>query len=550
VRELEHAPYSSELTTVSTLRRGDMAVAGTESGYYRLASGPGEPHQRRLDLAPAARSHGQRTSLLHFALVTDLHVLDPGSPGRFEFVERLHGPEALHLLLPSYRPHEFLQVHAVEAMVRTVGSITESPLTGASVDFALLTGDITDNVQRDELQQALSLLAGGTVAPYPSGSSDWGVISDGWDDACYWHPGELDDVYKQRWGFPRWAGLLESASRPFHSGGLSLPWLSCYGNHDGLVLGGAIPTPAYERIVAGSEKPTRFPAGFDPLYHLNLFIAQPELFLAGPSTAIAANPARRSYTRHEFVQAHLGTAGEPAGHGFTARNASAGTTYYAADRDPHLRLIVLDTVNLAGDYQGSIGARQFAWLEERLIEVHSRYRDVHGDGITTGNQDRLVVVCSHHGLPALINDRRDPERENDLPRILGPQVEALLHRFPNVILWVNGHIHRNVVHPRPDSEGRGAGFWEVTTASLIDWPCQGRLVEIVANGDGTLSIVCTMVDHAAPPDPREASGVWRLAALHRELAANDPHAGIKSGRSGRPEDRNVELVLPAPFPIS
>jgi hypothetical protein len=89
----------------------------------------------------------------------------------------------------------------------------------------------------------------------------------------------------------------------------------------------------------------------------------------------------------------------------------------------------------------------------------------------------------------------------------------------------------------------------VTTSSLIEWPCQGRTVEIVANRDGTLSVVCTMIDHAGPPDPAGIDGVLRLASIHRELAANDPHCGVASRQSGNAADRNVELVIPAPFPL-
>jgi hypothetical protein len=90
----------------------------------------------------------------------------------------------------------------------------------------------------------------------------------------------------------------------------------------------------------------------------------------------------------------------------------------------------------------------------------------------------------------------------------------------------------------------------VTTSSLFDWPCQGRLVELVSGENDTLSILCTMVDYAAPADPDEATGLARLASIHRELAANDPHAGIASGRQGEPSDRNVELLLPAPFRLT
>jgi hypothetical protein len=38
--------------------------------------------------------------------------------------------------------------------------------------------------------------------------------------------------------------------------------------------------------------------------------------------------------------------------------------------------------------------------------------------------------------------------------------------------------------------------------------------------------------------------------MHRELAGNEPWRGFATQRSGGPEDRNVELRLPAPFPLA
>jgi metallophosphoesterase (TIGR03767 family) len=527
---------------------------------------------RRLDLARDDTAPAHRESLLNFAYFTDLHILDPESPGRYEFVERLHGLEALHLFLPAYRPQEFLQPHAVDAMIRAINSIADSPVTGAPVQFLLSTGDQTDNAQLNELQQVIRLMEGGTVAlaePVTKGEAPGeltyeGVASDGWGDPSYWHPSDYADDYKLGFGFPTYPGLLEEACRPFQAQGIKLPWLACRGNHDGLVLGTARSNPAYERIVTGSEKARSLPPGFDPVQHVDLFISRPEAFLAGPTRTVRADPTRRSYSPHEFVQAfaravrvprrRLGwPSGCPCGHGFTSQNRLDGTAYYVDDRYPRVRIIVLDTVNMSGHYQGSIGAAQFGWLERRLAEGHSRYWDAGGSLVESGNEDRLVLVCSHHGLSTLINDLAVPgehhEMVTDLPRVLGLEIESLLHRFPNVILWVNGHTHRNAVRPRPDPQGRSNGLWEVTTSSLIDWPCQARMVEIVSNGDGTLSVFCTMVDHTAPPDPHSADALLRLASIHRELAANDPHAGIASGRRGELSDRNVELVMPAPFPL-
>jgi metallophosphoesterase (TIGR03767 family) len=492
----------------------------------------------------------QRASLAHFATITDVHVLDTASPGRFEFAQRLYGHHAPHILAPVYRPHECLQLHACEAMIRTINSLPGSPLSGEPVGFVFCGGDLTDNVQLNELRLVMQLLEGGShLHPWGGGADDEGVEADSWEDAGYWHPSSAGDEYKLRWGFPSYPGLLAEAFGGIDAEGLARPWISCRGNHDALPVGTALPTPAYERIVTGSEKPRRFAEGFNPIAHFGSFISQPELFLAGPTARVRPDPDRRAFSRQEFVRAHLDAGGVPSGHGFSQASLASGTAYYVDDRHLRLRVIVLDTVNAGGNFPGSMGARQVAWLEERLIEVHARYLDANGGEVRTGNDNRLVIIASHHGIGSLTNGLADPDRDDDLPRVLGPEVEALVHRFPNVILWVNGHTHYNTVRPRTDPMGRGGGFWEVTTASLIDWPCQARLVEVVDNRDGTLSIVCTMIDHAAPADPRAAEGLWRLAAIHRELAANDPHGGEPAGTAGQPADRNVELIIPAPFEL-
>jgi hypothetical protein len=112
------------------------------------------------------------------------------------------------------------------------------------------------------------------------------------------------------------------------------------------------------------------------------------------------------------------------------------------------------------------------------------------------------------------------------------------------VLWVNGHTHRNSVTAHA-SASRG-GFWEVTTASHIDWPQQVRSLEIADNRDGTLSIFGTMIDSAAPAGWNGSlDGTLALASLSRELAANDPQVDVEEHR-GNASDRNVELLLPVP----
>lgn len=540
------------LTLARTFGRGDLVRQGDERSYYRLAYGPGEPRVRRLELAPDELVPSRRQSLLHFAHLTDLHTVDPQSPGRYEFVERFYdGQVAYLLIMPAQRPHEMLNLHAAEAMIRTINDLDASPETGAPIQFLMSTGDNIDSMQANELQMFIDLMKGMVVTCNSGGPTYEGVQSLDWDDPYYWHPDPYPDHWKARFGFPEYPGLIEEAIRPFQAQGLRLPWLSCYGNHDALVLGAGIPNPVFEEWLTGPRKVTLLPPEFHPMEHLDGFIPHPESYLVGPTRSVTHDPARCTARRRDYVVAHVESAGEPRGHGFNPDNVTQNTAYYVYDPSPHVRMIVLDTTDPRGHYRGSIGVAQLRWLEERLIEVHSRSFDPTGRLVTTGNDDRLVILCSHDPLATLANPLTTifniDGDAGDLPRVLGPELESLLHRFPNVILWVNGHIHRNLIRPRPDPTGRTHGFWEVTTASIIDWPSQARLIEIASNGNGTLSIFGTMIDHAAPADPRSADGIDRLAAIHREIASNDPHSSIERGFHGAVTDRNVELMIPAPF---
>ncbi len=126
---------------------------------------------------------------------------------------------------------------------------------------------------------------------------------------------------------------------------------------------------------------------------------------------------------------------------------------------------------------------------------------------TPGHDDRLVVIFSHHGVESLVHPRTRHAGPDGQPLLGGAEVLALLHRYPNVILWLNGHTHLNAVRPRRDPRDPARGFWEVTTSSIVDWPCQARFVEIV-EAAGQLSVFCTMIDHDSPIGPESlAAGV-------------------------------------------
>ncbi len=538
-------PVAVGTTLDSTIVRGG-AVNG--QGYVRLASGPGEPHVVRDDLGtkPVAGRQGRRTPLLSFVHLTDIHVIDAQSPARVEFLDRYDDdPDTRTIFSAAYRPQEFLTPQISDSIVSAVERVGAGPVSRRRFDFALCTGDNTDNAQLNELRWSIDVLDGTPFTPNSGSTEQFEGVHDGDPmsyDVHYWHPegtpeGKVDDNPRRLHGFPVVMGLLDAATRPFSPIGLSIPWYSCYGNHDGLVQGNFPQSFQLTQAAEGPLKIVGLPAGVSPDdLRRGLTGADPtilEALVTAPVREVTADPQRKVITRTESVMEHFTTGGTPLGHGFTTENVAEGTAYYAFDPSPLVRAIVLDSVNPNGESSGSLDQTQFGWLRARLEEVSGAGRD------------RLVVVFSHHTIASMTN--RLVFVDDPQPRVLGPQVRDLLLEFPNVVLMVDGHTHVNRVtsYTRPD----GGGFWEVNTASHVDWPTQARLVELLDNADGTLSIFGTLIDADAPLQYGGSLGSSKaLASLARELAANDPQVRTDDKR-GRIEDRNVELLVKAPFAL-
>ena len=502
------------------LAAGAVKRVGPRSPYRAVAALPGEPQLLRADLVGTARAagfHAHGRPLACLAHVTDLHVADVQSPARFEFLNREFRDPRVRLLVPLQRPQEALNPHAVAALVGTLNRLEVGP-AGGRLELVAMTGDAIDNAQWNELTTFLALFAGGTVNPDSGGPGYEGVQAPGWPDDIFWKPdGPASDRFRTGFGYPHLPGLLERALRPFPAPGLRLPWLGCQGNHELLSQGVGMVTAELAAALVGGHKPVRLPDGFDLDGVHETYVSRPEALMAGSLLPVTPDPARRPFSLGEFVRANQG-------HGFGEPNEREVTAYFAHDT-PAVRYLVLATASPAGGADGRLDAVQFGWLESRLGEA----------------RDRLVVILSHHGLDSLTN-KREPCVE---PAIL----LDLLLRHPNVVLWLNGHIHANRITPRADPRGDGGGFWEVTTSALVDWPCQGRVVELVDGGDGLLGIACTMLDHDGLLEPGGAESGLELAGLHRELAGNLAWSGLAGDRSGTAQVRNVILLLPAPVPL-
>ena len=541
------------LTTDRRLGPGAVLRHGSAAPYRAVAIIEGEAHLLRDDFGTAAPEHGwqpRRRPLLCLVHVTDLQLADVQSPTRFEFLNRGFADPRYAGIVPVQRPQEALAVHAVDTTVRTLNGL-RGPLTGGAPQLAVTTGDAIDNAQWNEMQAFLALLDGGLVVPDSGGRTYEGVQSLDWPDDIFWKPDGVGpdgpDFFRHAFGFPHHPGLLARALRDFYTAGLRIPWLGCFGNHEALNQGVGVATADIAAARVGDRKPLRLPAGFDHDRALHMFTERPEAFMAGPPRAITADPARQVITRREFVEAHFRPGSRPFGHGFSEQNRLDGTAYYVHDT-PAARLVALDTNCLAGGADGCLDRDQARWLEDRLAEVHSCYRGPDGRAVRTGHDDRLVILFSHHGIDTLTNTRTDHDGPGGVPLLGTGEIAAQLHRFPNVVLWLNGHTHTNAVRARPDPANPAQGFWEVTTCAIADWPCQTRLVELIDAG-GYLSIVCTMVDHGAPLAPRSLETGDDLASLHRELALNVPFGGPESALPGTAADRNVELRIRPPFPL-
>ena len=470
-------------------------------GWRPLVLRAGEPHLVRDGLAAAqAGRKARREPLLALAQLSDVHILDAQSPMRFESQEGISSS--------AYRPQEILTAHIAEAMVRELSAIGAGPVTGLPLEFALQTGDNSDNSQYNEIRWNIDILDGGkTITPDSGDLSRYEGVMDnepGYYDVNFWHPhgtpaGETKDNPRKLFGFPVVPGLLDKARQPFEGQGIGMPWLAAMGNHDELVQGNFKHSDALNAKATGSVKGVA----------------------VGGTRTVTADPDRRLLSRSELVEEHFTTTGLPMGHGFTEENLTNGTAYYTYDHGL-VRFIIMDTVNENGGSNGSFDQTQFDWLVEQLDAA----------------SDMLVVVASHH-TSWTMNNTQGPVGT----RILGDQVVEAFLAHENVVAWLNGHTHDNtiVAHPRDG----GGGFWEINTASHIDWPQQSRLVELADNKDGTLSIFTTMVDHGAPLKPGTLGSTMKLAALGRLLAANDWQERDEN-RRGKKSARNTELLVPAP----
>jgi hypothetical protein len=146
----------------------------------------------------------------------------------------------------------------------------------------------------------------------------------------------------------------------------------------------------------------------------------------------------------------------------------------------------------------------------------------------------------------LNNDSVDP-LVGGTRRVKWEEINQLFLRYPNIVLWINGHTHYNYIRPHPAKKSISKGYWEVNTASHIDYPQQSRVFEIDSDKK-YLSIYTTLIDHDSKARSKECSCYTNsdMASISRELAVNNIFVNPLD-RLGQLNDRNTQLLIENPL---
>ncbi len=450
-------------------------VAKYESlGFGKYQLGPGMDEGKRLDIMPAGYNVAgvsQAASLLNFFAISDIHITDKESPAQV-LVAGYHGGNS-----SAYSAVILYTTHVLDAAVQTINALHRS----TPFDFGLSLGDAVNNCESVELRWYLDVLDGNVIVPSTGA-----------------HLGSNLDY-----------------QAPYQAAGLdkSIPWFQVFGNHDHFWSGAFPITEALRKVFEGGILLNLDLAAVPPYSSHGTYVGvidgrtpYGDVIGAGPEADYPVPPrvvpdrARRPLSRTEWISEFFKTSTAPAGHGFAQANLDTGLACYAFEPKPTLPLevLVLDNTGNDDSLSGAV-----AYLDQ------ARYDWLVGELDRGQAEGKLMIIAAHApiGLGASGWDPASPISEDALI--------TKLHTYPNLVMWMAGHLHANTIKalPSQDPARPELGFWMVETASLRDYPQQFRTFEIVQNSDGTLSIVVTNVDPAVREGtPAARSRSYAIAA--------------------------------------
>lgn len=436
------------------------------NGFGQWADGAGVPVSVRDDIAGGATPSGEGTQLLSFAAISDIHITDEESP-----VQVI----ALGYLSPfpsAYSPVSMYSTQVLNAAVHTINTINKEN----KLDLVLSLGDAANNNQYNELRWFIDVLDGKTIDPTSGGNA-------GKENLDY--------------------------QKTFTAEGLDMPWYQTIGNHDQFFTGVFAVDENISRMYRGDTVANMrldVTVTGDPSltgYYMGVFngsdqngaiigIGKASEFASAPKVVADANrhAIAENGTRIGFMQEFLNSSSLPFGHGYTEEMIADDFASYSFDPVEGVRIIMLDDTTVEGSTigdiwahgRGSLDEERFAWLKAELQKGQE--------------EDVLMIIGAH--IPIVTMEEGAPSGWSLTSEVSENELITELQKYPNLLMWVAGHNHRNTIAavPSPDPAHPEYGFWVVETASLRDFPQEFRTFEIIRYSDELVGIktVCVDVD--------------------------------------------------------
>jgi metallophosphoesterase (TIGR03768 family) len=496
-----------------------------EFGYGEWTYGSGLPVVQRSDLMAAGYKKPADPApkrLMRFFSFSDIHITDKEAPNQLIAFQQTEPAATSNTSI--YSPVMLYTTHVLDAAVQSVNDLHSRD----AFDFGILLGDACNSTALNEIRWYIDVFDGKVIVP----SS----------------------------GEHRGADTIDF-QMPYQAAGLdkAIPWYQTLGNHDHLMIG-SFPVDAEpsaglrqsytsDRVwaIGDALKPNlaSFPALFDyrnfkqqPTYYpgvidgaspygaiIHAGRADDPAFKDGPPR-IAPDPGRRSLTRAEWFAEFFDTTTSPKGHGFNLVDKAAGDGFgcysFLPKADIPLKVIVLDDTRANDDGSfdihghGYLDAKRWQWLKDELAR---------------GQADNQLMIVANHvpiGVAPVGSEMEWWLGDKTMKPGVGNAVDLAglvetLQASPNLLMWISGHRHVNVVKafPSADPAHPERGFWQVETSSLRDFPQQFRTFEISLNSDFTVSIETINVDVAVTEGtPAAQSRKYAIAA--QQIVGNDP----------------------------
>jgi metallophosphoesterase (TIGR03768 family) len=438
-------------------------------GYSSWQWGPSNNPGQQLTNMPAGYPGATNAAkLLTFFCFSDIHITDKESPSQ-SIITSYQSETGDSGNSSCYSPVMLRTTQVLDAAVKTANDLNRL----MSFDFGMSLGDDCNSSQYNELRWFIDVMDGKYITP-SSGTNAGATTID--------------------------------YQKPFQAVGLdtSIPWYAVLGNHDHFWTGALLETDYLRQshtnnviLLLGSMTDGGVNArkefmgtidGSTPYGNI-IGVGLVTNFIVGGVTnapTIVPDPNRYSLTTSNWMREFFTTTSKPVGHGFSQANITNSFACYSFEPKTNLplKIIVLDDTmtdqDLDPNGQGGLDTNQLAWLVHELDKGQA--------------QGKLMIVTAHipielDGLPGTTNSV-----------ISSTNLITLLHNYPNLILWVAGHMHRNNIKAQPSPYyGRPEyGFWEVENPSLRDMPQEFRTYEIFRNTDNSISIRVTDIDPDAP----------------------------------------------------